>query len=276
MKITQLRNATIIVETGNYRILVDPMLAPKGAIPALKYATRNRRRNPLVDLPSGSSEQLKNVTHCLITHCQKGHFDHLDRAAVKWLRTHNIPVFCMQEDAEFLSKKGLQVHPINEQLTQGFLSGSITPIPCLHGKGLVGRMMSHGHGYLLELPDEPTLYITGDTILTEPVKKCVLEKKPEIIVMPAGGARFDIGDDIIMGAKDVSTITRMSAGSVVANHLEALDHCPVTRKELEDLRKREGFQGRLLIPLDGETIQFPHTLTTQAACHQDAQTSMPT
>ena len=32
MKITQLRNATLIVETGPYRILVDPMLARSGAL----------------------------------------------------------------------------------------------------------------------------------------------------------------------------------------------------------------------------------------------------
>lgn len=33
MNITQLRNATMIVGIGGHRILVDPMLAPKGAIP---------------------------------------------------------------------------------------------------------------------------------------------------------------------------------------------------------------------------------------------------
>ena len=48
MKITQLRNATIVIEVGENVILVDPMLAPKEAIPSLKYFTGNNRRNPLV------------------------------------------------------------------------------------------------------------------------------------------------------------------------------------------------------------------------------------
>src|SRR3712207_1589867 len=79
MKITQLRNATAVVDIGPYRILVDPMLAPKGALPPLKLFDR-RERNPVVDLPPVADALLASVTHCLITHCQKGHFDHLDRA----------------------------------------------------------------------------------------------------------------------------------------------------------------------------------------------------
>lgn len=109
MKITQLRNATVIIEASNNVILIDPMLALKGAIPALKYFTRHRRRNPLVELPQNTGALLERVTHCLITHCQKGHFDHLDRAAVKWLRNRQVPTICMQGDADYLARKGLKV-----------------------------------------------------------------------------------------------------------------------------------------------------------------------
>ncbi|WP_256667310.1 MBL fold metallo-hydrolase [Pseudomonas sp. ANT_J28] len=93
MKIRQIRNATIILEFGLTRILVDPMLAPKGALPPLRLFGA-RLRNPLVDLPESTANALESVTHCLITHCQKGHFDHLDRAATRWLREKQIPVIC--------------------------------------------------------------------------------------------------------------------------------------------------------------------------------------
>ena len=36
MKITQLRNATILVHLGDRHVLVDPMLAPQGALPPLR------------------------------------------------------------------------------------------------------------------------------------------------------------------------------------------------------------------------------------------------
>ena len=50
MKIQQLRNATIIVEFGQHRVLVDPMLARQGALPPLRLFGA-RQRNPLVELP---------------------------------------------------------------------------------------------------------------------------------------------------------------------------------------------------------------------------------
>ncbi|WP_328189743.1 MBL fold metallo-hydrolase [Marinobacter sp. OP 3.4] len=257
MNITQLRNATIIVDIGGHRILVDPMLAPMGAIPPLKYATRSRRRNPLVELPVNTSAELETVTHCLITHCQKGHFDHLDRAGAKWLRQHDIPVYCMAEDADFLARKGLSVIPLQPGLRQAFLGGELTPVPCLHGRGLVSRFMAHGHGYFLEFPGEPSVYIAGDTILTDDVRRCILQNQPDVCVVPAGGANFDIGGEIIMGVDDVRSVTRISTGIVVANHLESLDHCPVTRDQIRAMGEREDLGARLRVPDDGETLVFP-------------------
>lgn len=258
MHITQLRNATILIDVCHHRILVDPMLAPQGAIPALKYVTRSRRRNPTAHLPANTAGLLQGVTHCLITHCQKGHFDHLDRAGAKWLRQHDIPVLCMTEDADYLTRKGLEVTALQPGRRQGFLDGEVLPIPCQHGRGLVGRFMAHGHGYLLEFPREPSVYIAGDTILTDEVRRCVLQNQPDVCVVPAGGARFDIGGEIIMGAQDVLSVCQISTGVVLANHLEALDHCPVTRRELREMGSREGLGVRLRVPDDGDTLSF-HT-----------------
>ena len=99
MHITQLRNATIIVHIGKRNILVDPMLAPKGALPPLRLLDGKRLRNPTIDLPEHAQKDLAQVTHCLITHCQKGHFDHLDPFGKKWLRETQTPVICTPHDA---------------------------------------------------------------------------------------------------------------------------------------------------------------------------------
>ena len=76
--------------------------------------------------------------------------------------------------------------------------------------------------------------------------------------MPAGGARFDLGGDIIMGVEEVIEFTRLSAGQVIANHLEALSHCPVKRRSLADAAQLAGVEARLLIPRDGEVLAFPN------------------
>lgn len=266
MKITQVRNATLIVEFGEVRLLLDPMLAAQGQIPSLKYLTRSRRRNPLVELPDNAGELLKGVTHCLITHCQKGHFDHLDRAGVRWLRERQLPIICMEEDAAYLHKLRLNIHQVlPEQSTSPFFGGSVRPIPCLHGEGFIGSLMAHGHGYFIQIMDEPSLYIAGDTLLTDEVRHCLSVLAPEISVLPAGGAMLDIGSPIIMGQADILTALGLSKGVIVANHLEALDHCPVTRSELLQEAARQGLGERLRVPADGETLEFLPTSQAVAA-----------
>ncbi|NWD78405.1 MBL fold metallo-hydrolase [Pseudomonas gingeri] len=258
MHIHQLRNATIILEFGRQRILVDPMLARKLSLPPLRVFSA-RQRNPLVDLPASATAALESVTHCLITHCQKGHFDHLDRAAKKWLRDTGTPVICTPHDAAYLATHDLNVQPLPSDHEQPcpFLDGQIRTVRCTHGHGLVGKLMEHGVGYLIEMPGEPSLYLSGDTLLTPTVKAFVAEHRPQLSVVPAGGARFDLGGDIIMGAEEVIEFTRLSDGLVIANHLEALSHCPVTRRELADAAQLAGVEARLLIPRDGEILHFP-------------------
>jgi len=260
MKVTQIRNATILIEFifegEKHGVLVDPMFAPKGTIPALKYATRKRRRNPLVDLPLHMEDLKSRVTCCLITHCQKGHFDHLDRAATKWLRENNILVYCSKQDAAFLKSKGLKICELDPSLETHFLGGSIGLVPCMHGKGIIGMMMAHGYGYYIAFPGEPSIYITGDTILTHKVKAFVSQTQPDIIVLPAGGANFDLGGEIIMGLSEAVEMGKLSNGQLIANHLEALDHCPVTRHSIRSEIKLKGWEHHFFIPNDGESINF--------------------
>ncbi|MEN2393825.1 MBL fold metallo-hydrolase [Pseudomonas halotolerans] len=257
MKIQQIRNATIILESGPYRVLVDPMLAGKGALPPLRLFGATQR-NPLVELPASTAGNLETVTHCLITHCQKGHFDHLDRAAKRWLREKQIPVICTPHDAPYLAKRGLNAQPLAKEHQQpgAFLGGTIRTVRCTHGQGLVGKLMEHGVGYLIELPGEPSVYLTGDTLLSPAVREFVLHHQPQVSVVPAGGARFDLGGDIIMGIEETLAFARLSRGTVVANHLEAISHCPTTRKALRDAAAMAGLEGRIRVPEDGETLVF--------------------
>ncbi len=256
MKVTQIRNATMVIHVGDNVILIDPMLAPKGAIPTLKYVTANRRRNPLVDLPVGTDQILKKVTHCFITHCQKGHFDHLDRAGTKWLRDNNIPVYCSEQDGDFLKKKGLDVHVLSTTTDNPFLGGKVSLVPCVHGVGVIGKFMAHGYGFYFQLPNEPSLYASGDTILTSDVRNFIQLNQPDWLVIPAGGARFDIGGDIIMGLEEAMEVAAISEGQVIANHLESLDHCPVTRRDLQARINLKKMGERFHIPVDGEAVSM--------------------
>ena len=66
MQITHLRNATVLLEFISPEgrplgLLVDPMLAPRGSLPALRYLGAGRQRNPIVELPEGTDALLQRV-----------------------------------------------------------------------------------------------------------------------------------------------------------------------------------------------------------------------
>jgi L-ascorbate metabolism protein UlaG (beta-lactamase superfamily) len=260
LKITQIRNATVLLEFAsngnNISLLLDPMLSRRGAMPAFKYFGGGVRRNPTVDLPENTPKLLEQVTHALITHCQRAHVDHLDNAGTKFLREGQVPVFCMPRDEAFLAKRGLLTQALSGAMTQPFFHGQITPIPCVHGRGWVGHLMEHGHGYFIDLPGEPSVYIAGDTILTDEVRQCLALRQPRVSILPAGGAQFDMGAEIIMNGTDVVDACTLTPGVVIANHLEALDHCPTTREEIRAAAAQAGLTKRLYIPEDGNEYTF--------------------
>lgn len=61
---------------------------------------------------------------------------------------------------------------------------------------------------------------------------------------------------INMGVNEVIEVTQTVRGTVVAHHLEALSHCPVTRTGLRAAAARAGVGERLRIPEDGEALEF--------------------
>lgn len=260
MKITQIRNATVLIELEfegkSVGILVDPMLSRKGQLPSLRLLGGQRRRNPVVDLPREWTALSERVTHALITHCQRGHFDHLDGPGKRFLRDVGVPVFCTQRDADYLKQRGLKVQSFSGMRAQPFLHGWITPVPCVHGKGVIGRFMEHGVGYFLEFPGEPTVYLAGDTVMTPDVRRMLVEEMPDVALLPAGGARFDVGAEILMDGADVIEACSLTQGFVIANHLEALDHCPTNRNSLISDAVRSALGERLFVPRDGETLHF--------------------
>jgi hypothetical protein len=116
--------------------------------------------------------------------------------------------------------------------------------------------MEHGVGYFITMPSEPTLFLTGDTLLTDNVRKIAQTQSPDVIVAPAGGARFDLGGEIIMNADDICSLAQLTKGTVIANHLEAISHCPVSRHDILAVARAAELVGRIIAPRDGEAVIF--------------------
>jgi L-ascorbate metabolism protein UlaG (beta-lactamase superfamily) len=253
MKIHHLRNATFVIEAGEKFILIDPMLGSRGSLVPFTFFRYKARRNPLVPLPTNSQVILEKVTDCLITHL---HPDHLDKEGEIFLRERNIPVLCSIKDEKELKKRGLNVKMgLSYWKKQTYLGGEIWGIPAKHGYGWVSNPMGNVIGFHLELVGFPSIYISADTIYTDDVEKALVELKPDISVVAAGTARFDIGQPLLMKLDDIYKFVSKSPKKVFANHLEALNHCPTTRKKLKETLSQKGLLDKVYIPNDGENFE---------------------
>jgi L-ascorbate metabolism protein UlaG (beta-lactamase superfamily) len=113
-------------------------------------------------------------------------------------------------------------------------------------------------GFTLRAAGEGTLYIAGDTIFCREVEEVLLDNRPDVTVVNAGAARFLVGDPIVMTAQDVVRVClTLPTTWVIAVHLEALNHCPLTRDELQEKLREEGLLQQVEIPDDGAIIDAP-------------------
>lgn len=265
MNIHHLRNATCVIEAAGRKILVDPMLSNMGELPPFSFLRYKARRNPIVPLPPEAQQILEGTSHCLITHSQTfgiralQHSDHLDSKGEAFLKEHNISVICRADDAPYLKKHGMRVElSLDYWQQQSFEGGLIITVPAQHGHGWNHHLMANGAGFFLDLPGEPSLYIGGDTVLTVDVERALEEYQPDISILAAGSAQLDVGPPILMCIDEIIRFIEKAPGKVILNHLEALNHCPTTRKQLRDILSRERLLEKTFIPEDGDLLSFEH------------------
>jgi len=261
MKIHHLRNATFVIESEDNHILIDPYLSEKGKFPPFAYFRYKPRKNPIVSLPDNASQILDKVTHCLITHSQKWgvefltHTDHLDSSGKIFLKNNNIPVVYLQQDAAYMKKNEISVETeLKYWQTEQLLGGQITAVPAQHGHNWTHYFMANGIGFYLELPNEPSIYVSGDTVYTADVNRALIEFKPDIAVVAAGCASLDVGGSILMPLEEIITFIQNAPKKVIANHMEALNHCPLTRIQLKQELEKRDLLSKTFIPNDGETL----------------------
>jgi L-ascorbate metabolism protein UlaG (beta-lactamase superfamily) len=173
----------------------------------------------------------------LVTHRHQDHFD--DTAAQ--LLPRDVPVLCQPEDEDALREVGLDARPVETSLDWDGLV--VHRVPARHGFGAVAEALAPVSGFVLE-----ELYLAGDTVWYEAVEETIERFRPRVAIVNAGGASFLEGGLIVMGIDDVrEVVSRVPV--VVAVHLEALNHCHLTRADLA-----ASVPG-VVIPRDGETVE---------------------
>lgn len=243
------RNATAIIRYGGRTLLLDPFLSPAGALPAFNN-TPNPRPNPLVELPMPAAQVVAGIDATLLTHL---HVDHWDPVA-RELLPKDSAIFVQPADHERVTTAGFTAARPVESLLE-WEGITIARTGGRHGRGDVGQRMGTVSGYVLARAGLPTIYIAGDTTWCPEVADAIEAHAPDVIVVNAGAAQFLEGGLIIMGLGDVVEVCRAAPrATVIAVHLEAVNHCLLSRADLREGLRRAGVRSVVHIPRDGEDL----------------------
>ncbi|ELZ01413.1 MBL fold metallo-hydrolase [Natrialba aegyptia] len=240
-----IRNATILVDVGGTTFLVDPMFTPQGEMPTVtdnpaipdSLTTANQDRNPLAPLP----EVNLSYDAIVVTHRHPYHWDEAAKAELD----ADVALFCQPEEADAFTDEGFtDVRPVDDETA--FKEITIHRTPGRHGHGELAEGMGPVSGFVFKADE--TVYVAGDTIWYEPVEETLDQFEPDTVVLNGGEAQFEQGEPITMGIEDISAVRDATDTTVVVVHMEAINHCLLTRDELRSATED------VHVPEDGEQI----------------------
>lgn len=249
MQLTLIRNATLRLVYGGYRLLVDPYLAPQHSLPSFT----GRSLNPMVALPMPADAVVAGAELVIVSHLHADHFD----AVAQQLVPKSLPMIYQPSDAERIRGFGFtDITPLEHDVTWNGLA--FTYVNGEHGTGEVLGMMGRTMGFVLRAEGEPSVYWTGDTVLTAEVRETIERERPDVIVTHSCGAVWNTNVLIVMDAAQTVEVCQLAPwATVVATHMEALDHSTITRAALREAATAAGISNtQLRIPEDGESLTF--------------------
>jgi len=247
-----LRHATLLLKIGALKILVDPMLSSKDEMDPVQNCG-NDIRIPMVDLKIDREELSRILTEVDAVVISHMHRDHWDAAAQQLIEKTKL-IICQPSDAEKIGAQGfLNVLPVKDKI---ILKGiTINRTKGKHGTGEIGRKMGEVSGFVFK-NDEVTIYVAGDTIWCDDVENALNNFKPGVTVLNAGGAQFLTGDPITMTPADIIKVhQQLLSTKIIAVHMDTVNHCFITRSDLQKLITENKLTHSVFIPLDNDLIE---------------------
>ena len=257
MTVEQIRNATVTVEYGDQKFLIDPMFSKKGVFDPFLPAERDDR-NPIVELPMSVDEILEGVDAVIVTHT---HEDHFDQAAKEQLPKDMKLIMQDEADAEMAKEAGFtNIEVMEEEVGIDFNGVELTEVDGRHGHGETAKLMGNVIGIVFRHTDEKTLYLAGDTVWYEKVQEIIDTYKPEVIMLNGGENQFvedgPVGP-LIMGKEDIYEVYKAAPeADIVVSHMEAVNHWGLSREELKNFIKEKGIESNVVVPDDGEAYSY--------------------
>jgi len=106
------------------------------------------------------------------------------------------------------------------------------------------------------------IFFTGDAVLDDRLKRSLTEARPKLVVANAGACQFTKENPVLapgitmtLTSEELKEMAQMLPGTkIVAVHMDAINHCPLTKDALRRYVEAQGLQGEVLVPREGEVV----------------------
>jgi len=238
LNITLIGGPTALIEIGGFRLLTDPTFDEPGdyQLPhvVLKKTTR----------PALRPDELGAIDAVLLSHDQ--HADNLDNSGRAELK--KVPrVLTTEVGAKRLGGNAEGLAPWQEtELAKASRRLRVIAAPARHGPAGIEPFAGDVVGFVLSAKDQPTVYVTGDTVFYAGVAEVARRFPADVVLLFAGAAQTRGPFHLTMNTNDaIETAAAFPRATIVPVHYEGWAHFSQGRAELEAAFKALGFAPRL-------------------------------
>ncbi len=224
MKITFYGQNTLLLQTKNINVLVDP------------FISGNPLAKDKVDINTIKADYI------LLTHAHQDHV--LDAEAIA--KANDATIVSNYEIAMYYQNNGITVHPMNHGGNWKFEFGNVKYVNAIHTSSFAdGTYGGEPGGFVIE-SEQKAIYVAGDTALTMDMKLIPLHNKIDLAILP-------IGDNFTMGIDDaVIASDFVACNKVLGVHYDTFGYIEIDHSEA---KSKFSEKGKDLILLDiGESI----------------------
>ena len=259
IRLTHIGGPTLLIETGGWRILVDPTFDPPGRTYHFGWGSSSRK----VTGPAIPAADLGPLDVVLLTHDH--HADNLDDAGRELLPTAGTVVTTRSGAARLGGEiRGLDPWATTTLEAPGRPAIEVTATPCRHGPPLGHFVYGDVIGFALRGDglDHGAFWISGDTVLYDGVREVAERLLVDIAILHLGSAQFTVTGPIryTMDARAaIDLCMAVEPRIAIPVHYEGWSHFRQGRQAIETAFSRapEAIRDSLRMLPIGAAVEIP-------------------
>jgi L-ascorbate metabolism protein UlaG (beta-lactamase superfamily) len=233
VRFTHIGGPTTLLEVDGWRLLTDPTFDPSGGTYGFGWSSKSRKlRGPAV-----AAADVGPLDAVLVTHDHHG--DNLDAAGRALLPTAGAVVTTVSGARRLGgAARGLAAWETTRLEAPGRPAVEITATPCRHGPPLSHAIVGDVIGFALrwEGQEHGELWITGDTVLTDAVRRVPERVEIGTVLLHLGCVRFPVTGPLrytMTGVEAVELCRLVRPRTAIPVHYEGWSHFKEGRAEAE-------------------------------------------